>query len=64
MKKSLLLCATALMATSSAFAAVQDGQTYASSTKNDVTITCKNIWITDRCHDNDAFVATPLGNGR
>ena len=45
MKKSLLLCATALMATSSAFAAVQDGQTYASTTKNDVTITCKNIWI-------------------
>ena len=62
MKKSLLLCATALMAASSAFAAVQDGQTYAPTTKNDVTITCKNIWIFDRCHDNAAYVASPLGN--
>lgn len=62
MKKSLLLCATALMAASSAFAAVQDGQTYAPSTKNDVTLTCKNIWIFDRCHDNDAYVASPLGD--
>lgn len=63
MKKSLLLCATALMAASSAFAAVQDGQTYAPSTKNDVTLTCKNIWIFDRCHDNEAYSASPLGNG-
>lgn len=59
MKKTLLLGIAALLSTASAYA-VTDGQTYAPSTNQGSTITCKNLWIFDRNHAGDAYVNSEI----
>ncbi|MEG1539785.1 MAG: hypothetical protein RR383_07555, partial [Muribaculaceae bacterium] len=56
--KKLLLCATAaILSVGSAFA-VTDGQTYAPTNG----ITCENLWIVDRNHSSEAYLATKVAN--
>lgn len=53
--KKILLSASLLMVSAAAFA-VTDGQTY--EVKNGLKI--ENLWIFDRVHTNDAYLASPL----
>ncbi|MEG0012403.1 MAG: hypothetical protein RR706_09620, partial [Muribaculaceae bacterium] len=56
--KKLLLCATAAILSVGSVFAVTDGQTYAPTNG----ITCENLWIVDRNHSSEAYLATKVAN--
>lgn len=55
MKKFLLSASILMMASASAFAAT-DGQTYEEMDG----FTCENLWVLDRIHTEEAYMASPL----
>lgn len=58
MKKSLLLLSSALLVASSAFGAVaKDPTNYPAK----AGLTCSNLWLMDRGHDEANYLASPMG---